>query len=123
MASDADFLTTHKNGVIAINANTTALNAQATQTSYFAGNFTSSALSAQTLVATGSGYLVRFSVVVAGAEGTINNAASTGGVASSNAIAVTPATVGIYSVGSRFTNGLVVTPGAGQTVVVTYSLD
>lgn len=117
MASDADFLTTQKNGVVAINAITN-------QTTYFAGNNTSAALTSQTLIATGSGYLVNFSVTVAGTTvGTVNNAVSTAAAAASNALVGTPNTIGVYSAGVRFTSGLVVTPGTGQSVVVTYSLD
>ena len=116
MSSTTDFLTTQKNGVIAIN------NVNQT-TAYYAGKFTTNAVTTTTLAAAGSGYLVNFAVVVAGAAGTINNSATTAGVASSNAIVATPATVGIYPVGARFTNGLVLAPGAGQTLVATYSLD
>lgn len=123
MASDADFLTTGKNGVVAINANTAALTAQTTLTGYLAGQYTSTAHNAAAVIATSSGYLVSFSIIVAGAAGTINNTTTTGGAAAGNAICATPATVGIYPVGARFSSGLVVTPGAGQTVVVTYSLD
>ena len=127
MASQTDFLTTGKNAVVAINnlnqtiaAHTTAITAQA---DYYAGQYTSGATSALTLVSAGAGYLVSFAVTVAGAAGTLNNAATTGAAAASNALCATPATVGIYPVGARFTNGLVINPGAGQTLLVTYSLD
>jgi hypothetical protein len=112
-----------KNGVVGINANTAALAIKNTQTVYFAGKSTAVAVSAATLISAGSGYLVGFSVVVAGAAGTINNSATLVGASSANAIVATPATVGNYLVGARFTAGLVVSPGAGQTVTVTYSLD
>lgn len=128
MASDADFLTTHKNGVVAINANTAALttqiSSQSTQTNYYAGNYTSAALTAQTLVSAGSGYIVNMAVVITSTTaGTLNNAATVGAAAAANAIVATPVTVGVYPVGARFTSGLVVSPGTGQTIVVTYSLD
>lgn len=128
MASDTDFLTTQKNGVVAINGlNQTIAALQAAlvaQTDYYKGKSTSAALSSQTLVAAGSGYLVSIAVTVAGsAAGEANNASTTGGAAASNALAAAPNTVGVYPVGSRFTSGLVVSPGTGQSLVVTYSLD
>jgi hypothetical protein len=127
MASDTDFLTTQKNGVVAINnlnqtiaAQTTALIAQ---TNYYSGQYTSAPITSATLVASGPGYLVNVAVLVAGAAGNIYDSASTGGAGSSNLIYPTVATVGFTPVGMRFTDGLVVTPGAAQTAVVTYSLD
>ena len=128
MASEADFLTTHKNGVIAITGLNQTLDSFSTslidQTNYYKGKSTSGALSSQTLISAGSGFLVSFSVTVAGsAAGTINNSATTGAVAAGNVVAAVPATVGIYPVGARFTSGLVVTPGTGQSIAVTYSLD
>jgi hypothetical protein len=33
------------------------------------------------------------------------------------------AAVGTYAVGAKFTHGLVVAPGTGQSINVTYSLD
>lgn len=41
----------------------------------------------------------------------------------SELIIVTPAAVGITQIGTPFTKGLVIDPGAGQSVNVTYSLD
>lgn len=41
----------------------------------------------------------------------------------SELIIVTPASVGITQIGIPFTKGLVIDPGAGQSVNVTYSLD
>ena len=116
MANIDDLLTTTKNAVVAIN--------NLSQTyKYFHGQKTAPIVTASTLVAAGSGYIVNFVVTVAGAAGTINNSATTAGAGASNVLFVTPATVGVYAVGARFTNGLVVIPGAGQSVTVTYSLD
>lgn len=114
-ASLDDILTAQKNGVVAINnvARTTQ-RGQGTQTS--------ATVTATTLVATGPGYLVNFAVLVAGSSaGTINNANATGSAAAANALCATPATVGIYSAGQLFTNGLVIVPGTGQSINVTYS--
>jgi len=113
-ASLDDILTAQKNGVVAINnlAQTTIRSV---------GTQTSLTVTAATVVFTGAGYIVNFSVVVAGsASGTIYNANNTSPTAS-NALCATPATLGIYSAGQVFTSGLVVVPGTGQSINVTYS--
>jgi len=67
-ASLADILTTQKNGVVAVNGI-----AQATARSL--GTQTSVTVTTATVIYVGKGYLVNFSVVVAGsAVGTISNA-------------------------------------------------
>lgn len=116
-ASLDDVLTTQKNGVVGINGVTQILRrAQGTNTS--------STVTSQTLVINGRGYLVNFCVVVAGsAAGTINNSSSTAGAAAGNALCSTPATVGMYPCGFVFNNGLVISPGTGQSINVTYSVD
>lgn len=64
------------------------------------------------------------SIVIGGsASGTINNAQSIANVSASNALVSIPTTAGIYNCGCHFTNGLVITPGAGQSINATYSLD
>lgn len=130
MATLDDILTTQKNGVVGINnlnQNVTTLNSNLasliSSLSYTRGQYTSAALTSQTLVTAGAGYLVSFTVNVAGsAAGTVNNSATTGAASASNVIAPTPTTIGTYHVGSKFSSGLVVSPGTGQTIVVTYSL-
>lgn len=84
------------------------------------GIITTATVTAQTLVVTGPGRLVSFAVTVAGAAGTINNAAATANAAAANALCATPAVVGVTQVGAIFTNGLVISPGAGQSLNVTY---
>ena len=114
-ASLTDILTTQKNGVVAINNL-----AQATARGL--GTQTSITVTAATLIFNGPGYLVSFSVVVAGSTaGTISNTNAVATVAASNALCTIPATVGIVKVGQVFSTGLVVTPGTGQSVNVTYS--
>lgn len=117
MASLDDILTTQKNGVVGINGlNQVFRRAQ--------GSNTSATVTAQTLVVSGKGFLVNFSVVVAGsASGTINNAPSTAATGAANALCATPTTIGVYACGQVFTNGLVITPGTGQSINITYSLD
>jgi hypothetical protein len=114
-ASLSDILTAQKNGVVALNnIGVTNLRARGTQTS--------TTVTSPTLIIASGGYLVNFSVVVAGsAAGTIYNSSSTGSVSASDALCVVPATVGITSVGQIFKNGLVVVPGTGQSINVTYS--
>ena len=114
-ASIDDLLTTQKNGVVAINGL-----AQATTRSL--GTQTSVTVTAATLIYVGKGYLVNFSVVVAGTTaGTISNTGAVSTVAAANALCAIPATVGVVKLGQVFSTGLVVTPGTGQSVNVTYS--
>ena len=114
-ASLDDVLTTQKNGVVAINNIATSnLRGQGTQTSVV--------ITAPILVFSGKGFLVNFSVTVAGSTaGTIYNSATVAGAAVTNALCVIPATVGITRTGQVFSNGLVVSPGTGQSINVTYS--
>jgi hypothetical protein len=112
-----DILTTQKNGVVGINGlNQTFRRVQ--------GVYTSTTVTGQALVVAGKGYLVSFSVVVAGsASGTINNSATTVQASAANALCAVPNTIGVYPCGQVFNTGLVITPGTGQSVNVTYSLD
>jgi hypothetical protein len=111
----SDLLTTQKNGVIAVN--TVAVSNLRGQ-----GTRTSATFTTPTLIFAGSGYLVNYAVLVAGsASGTINNASTTASVAAGNALCATPATVGVYQTGQFFSNGLVIVPGTGQSINVTYS--
>jgi hypothetical protein len=113
-ASLSDILTTQKNGVVAISgvgiASLRAL-----------GTVTSQTVTSETVIYTGKGYLVNFSVVVAGsAAGKISNASATS-PAANVALCAVPTTVGVVKTGQIFTTGLVVTPGTGQSINVTYS--
>ena len=116
MASLDDLLSAQKNGVVAINGVASGnLRAQ--------GTVTSATVSANTLVITGKGYLVRWSVVVAGTTaGGIYNTNSTSTTATANQLAVRPNSVGITNAGLNFTNGLVITVGSGMSVNVTYAV-
>lgn len=115
MASLDDILTTQKNGVVAINAlNNITLGA--------AGTVTSLTVTSTTVVFVGSGRLVNFAVVIKGTgDGKIHNAATAGAATAANALCATPQVVGVYQCGQIFTNGLVIDPGAGQSINVTYS--
>ena len=115
MASLDDILTTQKNAVIALNNyNRTIVLGQ--------GTATSSTVSASALVVTGAGRLVSISVVEAGsASGKIHDASTVAGATAANAMAGIPNTVGVHMAGTVFTDGIVVIPGSGQSVCVTYS--
>jgi secreted trypsin-like serine protease len=113
-ASLGDILTAQKNGVVAINGV-----AQANLRSL--GTQTSLTVTTATVVFTGAGYLVNFSVVVAGSSaGVIYNASNTTPLAQ-DALCAVPSTVGVVKTGQVFTSGLVISPGTGQSINVTYS--
>ncbi len=114
-ANLGDILTTQKNGVFAINnLSQGTLRGLGTQTSI--------TITAATVIYVGAGYLVNLSVVVAGTTvGTVSNTGAIGTVAAANALCAIPNTIGIVRVGQVFSTGLVVTPGTGQSVNVTYS--
>lgn len=188
MATLDDLLTTQKNGVVALNN----LN-QSTQfqTSRLAGQYRSLTVTTRTEVARGSGILIAYTVIVAGAAGFIYDSimplttatsgntttatitfrpnytfavgdtvivsgvlpagynatavvngftantvsypnATTGTQTQSgtvfnqkaaNRICVTSATIATVPIGAPFSTGLVIEPGAGQSVNVIYSLD
>jgi hypothetical protein len=118
MASLDDIATIQKNGVIGVNTLNLTLNR-------IYGTTTSLTVTGPTptLVITGSGRLVNVSVLVAGTgTGTINNAASTAAATASNAIRIVPITAGVHDANQLFTNGLVIVPGTGQSLNVTYSI-
>ena len=85
---------------------------------------TSATVTAPTLVVASAGTLLGYSVTVAGtAAGTINNATTTGTTTAANALVAIPAVVGVAAgINVAFSQGLVIVPGAGQSVNVTYSL-
>lgn len=114
-ASLDDILSTQKNGVIAINnisqSTLRGLGAQ-----------TSATITSATLIYPNAGYLVNFSVTIAGSTaGTIYNSSTLAGAAAGNALCIVPSSVGITKVGQVFSTGLVIAPGTGQSINVTYS--
>jgi hypothetical protein len=113
MASTDDMLTTYKNIVTAINGlNQTYLNVN--------GVKTLADITTDTLVKAGFGRVATISVTVAGSTtGTVydtNSASST-----ANPIFTIPTSTGITFVNLPVSNGIVVSPGTGQTVAVSYS--
>ena len=97
----------------------TAINSQTQNTIAIAGVNGSYGIKAATVVKTGQGRIANISVIVAGAQGMIYDASATGVI--SGPICIIPATLGVIVINMPFTSGLVVAPGAGQTVSVSYS--
>ena len=115
MASLDDILTTQRNGVIAINNLSQSLLRSL-------GTNTSATVTSPTVIFFGKGYLVSFSVVVAGsADGTIYDYNSVTSPPAANALSAVPNVIGIYKAGQIFLNGLVISPGTGQSINITYS--
>jgi len=85
------------------------------------GNAGSLNITAARVVKATAGRAARVSVIVAGsAPGSVNDAATTGTVATANLVYVIPNTVGIYTIDWPCTTGITVTPGTGQTVAISY---
>ena len=71
--------------------------------------------------ALGQGRLARVQVLVAGTTpGAAYDSATVAGAAIANQIGAWPNTVGTYTIDMPFLKGLVVTPGTGQTVAVSF---
>lgn len=113
MSSLSDIFTVAKNIAVAINnAAQVYLKVQGTNRS--------STLTSTALVSSGQGRLASVSVIVAGSTaGTIYDSNLTGSLTSS--LAVIGNTLGVSVMNLPYNNGLVVVPGTGMTVVVTYS--
>ena len=78
-------------------------------------------ITAATLVKASSGRVAKVSVLVAGSvAGSVNDAATIVGAGAANEIAVIPATVGVYNIDFPVSNGIVLTPGTGQTLAICY---
>lgn len=79
-------------------------------------------ITAPTLVKLGPGRLFKVSVVVAGsATGTVNDCATTGAAAAANQFGTTPNAVGTTPFNWPCLSGIVVVPGTGQTLAVSYT--
>jgi hypothetical protein len=113
MASLSDLLTTAKNIASAING--------VAQTYVFVqGSQVRQNITAATVVRAGQGRLATVSVTTAGsAAGVIYDSASTS--ITTRPIYTIPNTVGVVSVNLPVVYGVLVTPGTGQAVTVSYS--
>lgn len=115
-ASLDDLLTAAKNIVVALNNIQQTLEENNAQ-------YTSDTVTSTTLVIAGTGKIINFCVTVAGsANGTINDSATTGGAAAANVLVATPNTIGVTECDLMFTDGIVIAPGTGQSVNVTYRM-
>ena len=120
MANLDDIVTVLKNGVVAMNDLTAALNAFRQVYSSVVGDRTYLGVTDDSLVYTGTGRLV--SVLVTGTNGgTIHDAATVATAAAANVIYNLPTTANLYQVNVPFFEGLVVNPGSSVTVSLTYS--
>ena len=121
MANIDDVVTVLKNGVVAMNDLTAALNAfrQAYRSSV--GDSTYLGVTDDSLVYIGPGRLVNVMVTAGTAGGTVHDAATVAGANASNAIFNLPTSTGISHVNVPFFDGLVVKPGSSVTVGLTYS--
>lgn len=68
------------------------------------------------------GTIFNVSVTTAGTTtGKVNDTTTTGGVAAANLVASIPNTVGVYPMNFPCSSGIVITPGTGQVISVSYS--
>lgn len=113
MASLSDILTAAKNIVTALNQiGQTFLQVQ--------GSRVYTNITSATLVQDGQGRIARVSVVVtAGTAGAIYDASSAS--LATDQVWVIPDAVGVTEINMPVNNGIVVAPGAGQTVSISYS--
>ncbi len=112
-ASISDVLTAIKNIVTGVNALAqNYLNVQ--------GITNSAALTAATVVKSSAGRVARVSVIVAGsATGTVYDGATV--TATTKPLYVIPMTVGVFEVNLPANFGILVLPGTGQTVTISWS--
>lgn len=79
-------------------------------------------ITAAKVVKASKGYVKQVIVLTAGSTGgTVSDVATTGGVAAANLIFNVPDTVGVYTLDMPFQTGLVVVPGTGQVLAVSYA--
>jgi hypothetical protein len=114
MANLDDILTTQKNGVVAVNQ--VAENAFGVQ-----GRKNALEISSATLIHTGEAWVARLSVIVAGAAGAVYDSNTVAGATTGKRLCIIPNTVGIHEIFMPVTRGIVVSPGAGQIVTVSYT--
>lgn len=115
MASLDDILTTAKNIV-------TALSNESQTSLQIAGTKNATGMTVQTVVSANPGRIAVVSVAVAGSTTcSVYDASSVVTATASRLLATITNTVGIYVVNMPVTYGIVVTPGTGMTIAVSYS--
>ncbi len=86
------------------------------------GNRSVENITAATVIKATTGTIFKVSVNIAGtADGKVSDTTTVGGVAAANLVAPIPFAVGVINLEWPCTSGIVVTPGAGQTLSVSYS--
>jgi hypothetical protein len=121
MATQDDILTTQKNGVVGVN--------QLTQTwsDYLRaehGTSVSKCVDAATVITQGSGYVISISVVEKGTKaGFLYDAATVEAPKDEDRLMAVKMDEGVFLAGFKFKSGLLVVPGEGQAVTITYSMD
>jgi hypothetical protein len=114
-ASLTDLLSAAKNIV-------TALNLQAQTASNLAGNTTRPAISTGTLISGQRGRLCNIIVTTAGSTpGLVYDTPSLSGISASNLVYSIPNTLGVYVISVPVMQGIVIVPGTGQVITVSYS--
>ena len=79
-------------------------------------------ISTDTLVKATPGYVVTVSVVDGGsADGAVHDAATIATAATANKICVVSQTEGAYSINFPASSGIVVKPGTGQVIAISYN--
>ena len=122
MASLDDILTTQKNGVVTLGDLVNELAIFRQLYGQFIGTTAVLGVSVPLLVTSGSGRLVNVYVITAGStSGTIHDASSVAGATTGNTLFSIPTTTGITQVNSPYSAGLVIQPGTGQVINITYS--
>lgn len=121
MANLDDVVTVQKNGVIAVNALVQSLDLFKTLYESFVGNSSAIGLSADALISTTAGRVVTVSVITAASGGKIYDSATVAGATDANAIYAIPNTIGTTSINFPYFDGLVIKPGSGSVVSISYS--
>jgi len=86
------------------------------------GNRAALNVTAATVLKTTPGICVSVAVVVAGSTvGTVNDVATTGGAGAANQFGTIPNTVSTYTFNWPCGTGIVVVPGTGQTLAVSFA--
>lgn len=108
MANDPTF--TFATGGTSLNVNTVS------------GLSTALNITAATVIKAAPGRSVRVSVLVAGSTtGTVNDCLTTGAAATSNAVFIIPTAIGMSTIEFTHSSGIVVVPGTGHTLAVSYT--
>jgi hypothetical protein len=119
--SNSDILTAAKNIAAALSVCATAISENAAVVD-LAGSKSKINITTDTLVQAGKGRIVKVIIVVAGTTaGSIHDAKTVAAAGASNRLLPIPNTLGLTDVGFPVNDGIVIKPGTGQTVAISYS--